>query len=159
MSASTELCPCESKKLFTQCCQPLLLGEKTAQTPEQLMRSRFTAFYRADAWGYVLRTWHPEHRPAVSEAELAAEGRSAKWEKLEIRDAKMEGDLGEVTFCAWYRDQSGLHPHLERSQFVRWQGEWVYTVGEFLPYARAAKIKPNDTCPCGSGKKYKRCCG
>ena len=98
MSASTELCPCGSKKLFAQCCQPLLLGEKTAQTPEQLMRSRFTAFYRADAWGYVLRTWHPEHRPAVSEAELAAEGRSVKWEKLEIRDAKMDGELGEVTF-------------------------------------------------------------
>ena len=21
------------------------------------------------------------------------------------------------------------------------------------------KIYPNDTCPCGSGKKYKKCCG
>ncbi len=103
MSASTELCPCGSKKLFTQCCQPLLLGEKTAQTPEQLMRSRFTAFYRADAWSYVLRTWHPAHRPAVSETELAAESHSAKWEKLEVRDAKMDGDQGEVTFCACNR--------------------------------------------------------
>jgi SEC-C motif-containing protein len=159
MSVSAELCPCGSKKTFIECCQPLLNGEQTATTPEQLMRSRFTAFYRADAWGYILNTWHPDHRPTVSDAELAAESRLAKWEKLEIRDTKMDGDLGEVTFCAWYRDQKGLHPHIERSQFVRWQGEWVYTQGEFLPYSRAVKIKPNDTCPCGSGKKYKRCCG
>ena len=24
---------------------------------------------------------------------------------------------------------------------------------------REEKIKPNDPCPCGSGKKYKKCCG
>ena len=24
---------------------------------------------------------------------------------------------------------------------------------------KADKIYPNDPCPCGSGKKYKRCCG
>jgi len=159
MSVSAELCPCGSKTLFIECCQPLINGKQTAKTPEQLMRSRFTAFYRADAWGYVLHTWHPDHRPAVSDIELAEESRLAKWEKLEIRDTKMEEDQGEVTFCAWYRDQSGLHPHIERSQFIRWQGEWVYTQGEFLPYSKAKKIKPNDTCSCGSGKKYKRCCG
>ena len=92
MSSSTELCPCGSKKLFSQCCQPLLNGEKTAETPEQLMRSRFTAFSRADAWGYVLKTWHPDNRPAVSEAELAEESRLAKWEKLEIRETKVNGE-------------------------------------------------------------------
>jgi preprotein translocase subunit SecA len=25
--------------------------------------------------------------------------------------------------------------------------------------ASARKIYPNDPCPCGSGKKYKKCCG
>ena len=24
---------------------------------------------------------------------------------------------------------------------------------------RKAKVAPNDPCPCGSGKKYKKCCG
>lgn len=28
-----------------------------------------------------------------------------------------------------------------------------------LPLNKAAKIGRNDPCPCGSGKKYKRCCG
>lgn len=27
------------------------------------------------------------------------------------------------------------------------------------PVAKAKKIYPNDLCPCGSGKKYKKCCG
>ncbi|MDR2416389.1 MAG: SEC-C domain-containing protein [Candidatus Peribacteria bacterium] len=33
--------------------------------------------------------------------------------------------------------------------------ETVSTV--ILPEKR--KIRPNDPCPCGSGKKYKKCCG
>lgn len=27
------------------------------------------------------------------------------------------------------------------------------------PYREMKKISPNDLCPCGSGKKYKKCCG
>jgi len=33
------------------------------------------------------------------------------------------------------------------------------TVGRTAPLARRTKIGRNDSCPCGSGKKYKRCCG
>ena len=29
----------------------------------------------------------------------------------------------------------------------------------FLPYSSGRKIYPNELCPCGSGKKYKHCCG
>ena len=27
-----------------------------------------------------------------------------------------------------------------------------------VPVRKAAKVGPNDPCPCGSGKKYKKCC-
>ena len=27
------------------------------------------------------------------------------------------------------------------------------------PIIKGKKIYPNDLCPCGSGKKYKKCCG
>lgn len=30
---------------------------------------------------------------------------------------------------------------------------------ELLAIARKKKVYPNDPCPCGSGKKYKQCCG
>lgn len=28
-----------------------------------------------------------------------------------------------------------------------------------MPVSRAAKVGRNDPCPCGSGKKFKKCCG
>lgn len=31
--------------------------------------------------------------------------------------------------------------------------------GKIISFASAKKIYPNDPCPCGSGKKYKHCCG
>ena len=42
-------------------------------------------------------------------------------------------------------------------------GRWVYTgqVNESGKTVRreAPKVGRNDPCPCGSGKKYKKCCG
>lgn len=35
----------------------------------------------------------------------------------------------------------------------------AYAESVFEPPRRAAKIGRNDPCPCGSGKKYKKCCG
>lgn len=153
------LCPCGSGKTFSDCCEIYISGQSVAPTPEALMRSRFSAFYFGNAGQYLLDTWHPETRPELSAEALEKESQQGRWEKLEVRDSHMDGDKGEVTFCAWYRDQQGLHPHLERSQFVRLIEGWVYTTGEFLPYTKAKKLKPNDPCSCGSGKKYKKCCG
>ncbi len=152
-------CPCGSKNQFSECCEPFLKGEKLPESPEQLMRSRFSAFCRGGYWQYILDTWHPEFKPKETAEELAQDSLQGQWEKLEVRHAAMHGEMGEVTFCAWYRNEKGLHPHLERSFFVRLDGKWVYTEGEFLPYVKAAKTKPNEPCPCGSGKKYKKCCG
>ena len=32
-------------------------------------------------------------------------------------------------------------------------------MGQLMKQAKPKKIGPNDPCPCGSGKKYKKCCG
>lgn len=157
MSEITSLCPCGSGQLFEACCGPLLAGKQIANTPEQLMRSRFSAFFLGNYTDYLFATWHPVHCPVTTAAELA--GDSVQWQKLEVRASSQHGNSGEVTFCAWFRDASGLHPYVERSEFVREQGRWLYTTGEVLPYVRKARVKPNDPCPCGSGKKYKKCCG
>ena len=34
-----------------------------------------------------------------------------------------------------------------------------FTVPKQIPVVKEKKIYPNDPCPCGSGKKYKKCCG
>ena len=36
-----------------------------------------------------------------------------------------------------------------------WQDEET----QIMPVVKAEKVYPNDPCPCGSGKKYKKCCG
>ncbi len=153
------LCPCGSEKPFTHCCQPFLDGTQSPQTPEQLMRSRFSAFVTHN-WQYVLQTWHPDHRPDCSIAELEAESIKGRWLTLAVLLSHIDagGTEGSVDFCAWFKDADGLHLHHELSSFVLQQGQWLYTKGRFLPAPAAFKLKPNTPCPCGSGRKYKKCC-
>ena len=50
----------------------------------------------------------------------------------------------------------------EVSRFVREHSRWQYLDGRIIPADRpAARVKTgrNDPCPCGSGRKYKKCCG
>jgi SEC-C motif domain protein len=152
------LCYCQSGEPLISCCKPFLDGQKSAASPEQLMRSRFTAFVSRD-WPYVMRTWHPEFRPTCTLDELSAEAEESQWLNLTVMDSSQNGNNGQVEFCAWYRDHSGLHVHHERSSFIYEQSEWFYTQGVFLPTPSEFKLKPNMPCPCGSTKKYKKCCG
>jgi uncharacterized protein len=48
-------------------------------------------------------------------------------------------------------------PEIVLATKAYWQGEWHPLLE--APVERAPKIGRNDPCPCGSGKKYKRCCG
>ena len=48
----------------------------------------------------------------------------------------------------------------EREQVAKVTGTNKDDSGVKAPVRRnAPKIQPNDPCPCGSGKKYKQCCG
>ena len=49
---------------------------------------------------------------------------------------------------------------MEREQVAQVTGTNKDDSGPKKPKQRAAeKVYPNDPCPCGSGKKYKQCCG
>lgn len=161
-------CPCGSGEAFTACCGPLLDGHQSAQHPEQLMRSRFSAF-ALGYWQYIIDTWHPDYRPTLSTEMLAEEAKASQWERLEVFSSAIhvEGVAGNVDFCAWYRDADGLHPHREHSDFVLENGRWYYTRGRHghpapeIAHASVSakhKVRVNDPCPCDSGKKYKKCC-
>lgn len=60
--AASGPCPCGAGTDYAACCGPLHRGEALAQTAEQLMRSRYSAFAVGDA-EYLLLTWHPSTRP------------------------------------------------------------------------------------------------
>ena len=53
-----------------------------------------------------------------------------------------------------------VEQHVEREQVAKVTGTNKDDTGVNIPKRRAEKkIQPNDLCPCGSGKKYKFCCG
>ncbi len=153
-------CPCTSGTPFADCCQPLLLGIRPAPTAETLMRSRYTAYVLADI-AYLLKTWHPTTRPsAIDPATIPA------WCALQIIHAEggKEGDQqGLVEFKARAMVQKQPCQLHERSRFVKEDGAWLYVDGELMgspaPPAKAGKVGRNEPCPCGSGKKSKKCCG
>ena len=43
-----DTCPCKSGKTFGECCGPIISGEKKAETPEALMRARYSSYVTGD---------------------------------------------------------------------------------------------------------------
>jgi SEC-C motif-containing protein len=87
------------------------------------MRSRFAAFALDDA-AFVLRSWHPDTRPADVEPDAGL-----RWIRLDVLDTSGGGLFdaeGVVEFRAHYRDAGRLGEMHERSRFVRHDGQWVY---------------------------------
>ena len=130
------------------------------------MRSRYSAHVLARV-DYLVATHDAESRDGVDRAAVERWARQSEWRGLEIvaREAGGAGDdEGLVEFRATYRDRAGgaVVVHHERSRFRRRDGRWYYRDGTTVkaaPARRAAEVGRNDACPCGSGKKYKRCCG
>ncbi|MDQ2077790.1 YchJ family protein [Marinimicrobium sp. ABcell2] len=146
----SQICPCGSQKTYERCCGRYHAGEP-APTPEALMRSRFSAFVqnRAD---YLTATWHSSTRPKALDLTD-----SPDWVGLSILASDAIGDQGHVHFRAYYRAGNQWRFLEERSTFVRESERWFYVSGE----TQDESIKParNDSCLCGSGRKFKRCCG
>ena len=123
------ICPCGSHKLIEKCCGRFLYGDELAKTPEQLMRSRYSAYVLGDQGEYLLQTWYPVTAKGLS-AELLSQ-RSCEWLRLEILAKSQQGDRGLVEFNAWFRNNSGDEEVLhERSVFQRIAGRWLYVGGE-----------------------------
>lgn len=153
-------CPCGSGQSLDLCCAPLLSGA-AASSPEALMRSRYTAFTQANAT-YLQDTLAPEAKEDYNHEETEAWIKEAKWHGLEVRGASEEGDGGSVEFVARYTFRGKPYAHHELASFRKLDGRWVYVDGVMNPRPQQRvvdKVGRNDPCPCGSGKKFKKCCG
>lgn len=164
-------CPCGSGQDFAHCCGPLLEGSPAANATA-LMRSRYTAFALHD-YDYLVESTHPDFRDGVTAETLAQNAANITWLKLEIRDAqdnlpapegvtRAEGTFSSVTFVALFELGGKTYQHAETSYFQEYQGHWRYVEGlAHRPQGQrrtTPKVGRNDPCPCGSGKKYKKCC-
>ncbi len=131
------------------------------------MRSRFCAYARRDA-DYLSRTWDSAKRPAS----IDFSKEEVTWRRLEVLQCKKGGATdtkGLVEFKAYY-EQAGQEFYLhELSRFVKAGAEWRYVDGVVKAVAKSNPATPavasadkqgrNEPCACGSGKKFKHCCG
>ncbi len=158
-------CPCGSGLAFDACCGPIIAGAPAA-TAEALMRSRYTAYVRR-AYDHLGKTLSAEQRKDYSPDDAKRWAESSEWLGLSILHTEKGGPddtEGLVEFVARFKVEGKEQPHHEIAQFTREDGRWVYAgVAPAQPGKTvrndAPKIGRNDPCPCGSGKKYKKCCG
>ncbi len=156
-------CPCGSGKALAECCGPYIDGA-AAPTAEALMRSRYSAHVLENV-EYLAATLSADQREDFDAEETQESFAQVKWLGLEIRKTNAGGEAdqtGEVEFAARYRQGMEIGVHHELSSFAREEGQWVFAGAEMNPKAptvHVTKIGRNAPCPCGSGKKYKKCCG
>ncbi len=158
-------CPCGSEKEYADCCQPLINGDRTADTAEALMRARYSA-HAKKAFDYIFETTLPANRQEDDRNGTAAWSRKLDWQRLEVCRVDAGGtddEKGTVEFVARYRKNAKAFDHHEIAEFVRDDGRWYFKDGQAPQPVQAIrqgpKIGRNDPCTCGSGKKYKKCCG
>jgi SEC-C motif-containing protein len=126
-------CYCCSGDLFENCCKPLLIGEKHAQTALELMRSRYSA-YATGSISYIMETTHRSTSNQYSPEDLQEWANENDWLQLEIISKKMGGvnDVkGFVEFKAHFMDANSKKLiHHEYSTFVKESGKWFFVKGE-----------------------------
>lgn len=173
-------CPCGLESPYTDCCGRLIRGSGYADTAEDLMRSRYSAFALQE-WDYLVSTLCSAERAKKTASDFEKGSGDLQWEKLEIhgtRQGGREDDEGKVEFAAHYSESGDEFSIHETAHFFKEDGRWVYSEKKSNSHVHAAgdscghshepkkpvvresaKVGRNDPCPCDSGKKYKKCCG
>jgi SEC-C motif-containing protein len=144
------MCICGNNVEFNECCRPIIEKIKKPASAEELMRSRYSAYVRANA-AYLLYSTVEENRYTDDIALIEDFSKSVEWLKLDVLNATHD----TVEFKAYYQDSESIKILHEKSNFVQEKGIWKYKDGELYN----TKVERNESCPCGSGKKYKKCCG
>jgi len=158
-------CPCGSGLKFEACCEPFLMEKALPKTAAQLMRSRYCA-YAMGVIDYLYTTSGARVRKEFDAENSRKWAESATWKGMEIVKAEGGGasdETGTVEFIARYSVKENDFEHHEMAQFEKTDGRWFFVDGRILgndPIRRETpKIGRNDPCSCGSGKKFKKCCG
>ncbi|MDA8429087.1 MAG: YchJ family protein [Geobacteraceae bacterium] len=156
-------CPCGSGRTYADCCEPIIGGVQPAETAEQLMRARYSAYVGAQM-DFIFETTHPDQRQGYDHAGTKEWAESSEWLGLEIIDTQQGGqeeERGEVEFIARFNEKGIAREHHEHAEFKKEDGRWYFAEGNMVKAKpiTVTKIGRNDPCTCGSGLKYKKCCG
>lgn len=163
-----KLCPCRKDsdldKTYHDCCNTFISNEKIPTTPEELMRSRYSAYTQGNI-DYIVSTMKGRVAANFNPASAKEWSQRVEWLQLIVMNSKTEADTGWVEFIAYFKEHGKKHAMHEISEFKREDGRWFYVdgtgSGSLANKFNAIKnsVGRNDACICGSGKKYKKCCG
>lgn len=158
-------CYCLSGRDYADCCQPFHQGAAWPDTAEGLMRARYSAFASGNI-DFLRESQEPAGRDEFDPDAAQQWSKSAEWKGFEVLNTEAGGpddDEGVVEFVAHYAVEGTDHRHHEVATFTRLEGKWYFVDGVVAgpgTFKREApKVGRNDPCPCGSGKKYKKCHG
>lgn len=149
----TALCPCQSGKNYSDCCGKFHHHEALPETAEQLMRSRYCAYVLKNI-PYIVETTVPSQQPLLDVPILQEWADQTQWLGLHIlKTEALTKNQSAVEFDAVFQGETQPQSHQERSIFVKIEGRW-YFVDPTVPLPTMKQ-----PCVCGSGKKFKHCCG
>ena len=168
-----DLCPCGSGKSYKECCGPyhgLMYWPEDAET---LVRARFSA-YCLQNWDFLKGTEYYDEFPGENtyacedmEKEAREEGRT--WSSLRILESGRDKDSAYEYVRYEYTlmdPKTGVEYWEQKDYLTTIDGKIYYTTGtDFIereaPRSESDFLRPadDDKCPCGSGKKYGKCCG
>jgi SEC-C motif-containing protein len=163
------ICPCRrmsaDPRPLSACCGPILEG-RPAEDAETLMRARYSAFATQHI-DFLHDSLAPEARHDFDRKAIGHWSRSAEWLGLDINGTeggKAGDEAGFVSFTAHYNLDGQRQAHRERSRFRHdaADGRWYFVEEanqKSAPLVKGHQPGRNDPCPCGSGKKYKKCHG
>lgn len=153
INKTTALCPCQSTKNYEDCCGRFHHHNTLPETAEQLMHSRYTAYVLKNI-PYIVETTVPSQQKLLATQDLQDWADNTQWLGLQILKTEiLTKQHSAVEFQAIFQSEKGEQVHQERSIFVKIDGRW-YFVDPTVPLPTMKQ-----PCLCGSGKKFKHCCG
>jgi SEC-C motif domain protein len=140
-----------------------------AETAERLMRTRYSAFVLVKP-DYIVKTTVPAQQALLDVQAIESWAKESDWAGLEIVEhtPKLGKRHAQVEFKAYFKSaeetSGGLEEktqaHHELSTFVKVKDKANKdTRWYFLDPTVAMTVSQKQPCICGSGEKFKRCCG
>jgi SEC-C motif-containing protein len=126
-------CFCGRTIQYADCCGAIHVGKRKAQTAEELMRSRYSAFVLGNV-DYILKTYASATRPNGQREEILEWAQAVEWRGLKIISTEKgtaSDSIGWVEFQASYCENGQEECMHEKSLFKRENGSWVYVSGEY----------------------------
>ena len=122
-------CPCNPLKSFSFCCEKFLKNAANPQSPEELMRSRYSA-YALGNMDYIQQTMLSPAADNFNLEEAIESTKKTRFTRLKVMKTWFENENGFVEFKAKYFVEKKCFVLHEKSEFHKVDGKWFYVDGE-----------------------------